>query len=413
MGIVAIDSRENDLREIFRREMPIAQRWAYFDHAAVGPLPARTSAAVQHWAEHASLDGDVRWPEWAATASRLRHLASQLLHGIPDEIALVPNTTFGINVVANSFPWRSGDNLVVLENEFPSNMLPWLALADRSIEIRKVPVAPDGSVSIDRIRGAMDRSTRLVSLSWVGYATGHRLDLAKVCSMVHEAGALLFVDAIQGLGVFPLDTRSIPIDFAAADGHKWMLGPEGAGILYVRQSNLELLRPMMMGWGSIESSHEFKSDGAVYKQNASRYEGGSANHVGQIGFASSLGLLLELGCHQPEGRLAKGVLEAAEWARSELLRSGAALTFGRPHRGESLEATGSGIVSFDILGHDPYAIRKFLMDAGVVVSVRHGHLRIALHAYNTIEDIERLGQALRDATAGSRSVTVPPDSLTS
>ena len=410
MGIVATSSRENDLREIFRREMPIAQRWAYFDHAAVGPLPSRTSTAIRQWAEQASVDGDVRWPGWAASASRLRFLASQLLNGQPDEIALVPNTTFGINVVANSFPWRSGDNLVVLENEFPSNMLPWLALADRSIEIRKVPVAPDGSISIDRIRAAMDRSTRLVSVSWVGYATGYRLDLAQVCSMVHEAGSLLFVDAIQGLGVFPLDTRSIPIDFAAADGHKWMLGPEGAGLLYVRHSNLELLRPVMMGWGSIESSHEFKSDGAIYKKNASRYEGGSANHVGQIGFESSLGLLLELGCHAPEGPLAEAVLDASEWARSELLRSGASLTFGRPVRAESLTGAGSGIVSFDVPGHDPHTIRKRLMDAGVVVSVRHGHVRVAVHAYNNMEDIERFGHALRAAMVGSTSVIVTPNS---
>ncbi|MEI8212573.1 MAG: aminotransferase class V-fold PLP-dependent enzyme [Planctomycetota bacterium] len=410
MGIVATGSMKNQVRENFRSQMPVANAWAYFDHAAVGPLPFRSSQAIQQWAQAACEDGDVRWPEWAAAATQLRSLACQLFHGSRDEVALIPNTTFGVNIVAHCFPWKTGDSVVLLENEFPSNMLPWLDLVERGVEVRKVPTAPDGSVSLDRIRATMDQSTRLVSISWVGYSTGYRVDLAKVCTMVHEAGAKLFVDAIQGLGVFSLNTQEIPIDFAAADGHKWMLGPEGAGLLYIRRSNLESLRPMMTGWGSIESSHEFKSDGAIIKKNASRYEGGSANHVGQIGFSESLQLLLELGCHEDDNNVARAILENADHVREELQRSGAKLTYPRPPQADSIHGHGSGIVSFDVPDHDPLLLRKRLMSAGVVLSVRHHHLRVATHAYNDSSDIERLGIALRSAIAESSTISLPSPS---
>jgi len=397
MGIVATDSNEITVRERFRRRMPVASTWAYMDHAAVGPLPDLAAQAIQSWAAGAAADGDVRWPEWSAAAARLRRLGRELLHAShEDEIGLIPNTTFGVNVIAQSFPWQTGDSVVILENEFPSNMLPWLALEARGVHVRRVQVDADGRVSLDRIRASIDRTTRLVSVSWVGYATGHRLDLAALCSMVHEAGSQLFVDAIQGLGVFPLNTRSIPIDYAAADGHKWMLGPEGAGLLYIRDCHLEHLQPMMMGWGSIESSHEFKSEGAVYKRSASRYEGGSANHAGQIGFAASLQLLLELGCHASNA-IAETVLENAQCIRECVLACGGTLTYALPSHPDRIEGTGSGIVSFDFLDRDPMTIRKRLLAEGIVLSVRHGHLRAAAHAYNDASDLERLERGLRSA----------------
>jgi|LakMenEpi03Aug12_release.lakeMendotaPanAssembly.Ray.scaffolds.fasta_scaffold00985_27 cysteine desulfurase/selenocysteine lyase len=398
MGFVGIDGLENEVVHAFRAEMPVAAGWAYFDHAAVGPLPKRTADAVRQWALAASIDGDVRWPEWSAAASRLRGAASELFHCSKQEIALIPNTTFGINIIANGYPWRAGDSLVVLANEFPSNLLPWLELEKRGVEVRRVAVDADGRPSLDRIRAAIDGSTRLVTVSWVGYATGYRLPLSDLCEMVHRAGAQLFVDAIQGLGVFPLDTSEIPIDYAAADGHKWMLGPEGAGFLYIRESHLERIAPVMVGWGSIESSHEFNAEGAVYKRAASRYEGGSANHVGLIGLEASLKLLLELGCHQPDNEIARAVLRNAASIREVLRRMGAVFPWLVPndHREPAANSadSSSGIISFQFSGKDPYEVRRRLLDAGVVLSVRHGALRIATHAYNNHEDIERLEKGL-------------------
>jgi selenocysteine lyase/cysteine desulfurase len=392
MGIAATDGAPKSPESVFRDEMSVSQSWAYFDHAAVSPIPRCAAEAMKRWLIQANQDGDVSWPEWASHASRTREFASRLLHCKTEEIALVPNTTFGINAVALGLPWRQGDSVVVLDNEFPSNLLPWLSLERLGVEVRRVPVDDSGIIHPAHIRNAIDQSTRLVTISWVGYATGYRADLHELCDLVHRAGAQLFVDAIQGLGVFPLNTREIPIDYAAADGHKWMLGPEGAGLLYIRESNLDRLAPIMLGWNSIQASHEFRSQGAVLKEDASRFEGGSANHVGLIGLGASLELLLELECHEPNGFVAKRVLENAATVRDAIQRVGGELAYPAPMKWDA--PTASGIVSFSMPNRDPVAVRKHLIGSGVVLSVRHGKLRVATHAYNNEQDIERLAIAL-------------------
>ena len=380
----------------FRAEMPVAEKWAYFDHAAVGPLPRRSVEAIHRFALEASADGDFHWPEWSACAAELRSLGARLLGAQNDEIALVPNTTLGIQTVALAIPWEQGDSVVLPSNEFPSNQLPWMALESRGVKIRRIEPSTDGAIDMNQLSEAIDGSTRLVSLSWVGYSTGHRTDLMEVCRLAHSRGAEVFVDAIQGLGVFPLDVRQIPIDYAAADGHKWMLGPEGAGLLYIRQDHLAKLSNVLSGWNSLEASHEFVSSGKNFKQSASRYEGGSANHVGQIGFRASLGMLLDYGCNDASSGFAERILGMAELSRQQLISIGAVLAWPTPVNPISLNGSGSGIVSFNIPGKDPQEVRRHLMRSGVIVSVRHGSLRIAIHAYNHRSDVERLIDALRE-----------------
>jgi cysteine desulfurase/selenocysteine lyase len=395
MGIAATNGVGKTAEMAFRDEMTVAKSWAYFDHAAVSPIPRRTAHAMQSWADQASRDGDVPWLQWSMKANAARTLASRLLHCNTNEIALIPNTTYGINIVAMGFPWKPGDSLVIPENEYPSNLLPWKSLARLGVEIRTIPVDPSGAIDIARIRQAIDHSTRLVSVSWVGYATGYRIDLGELCEVVHRAGAKLFVDAIQGMGAFDLDTRDIPIDYAAADGHKWMLGPEGAGVLYIRESNIEQLAPIMLGWNSVEASYEFHADAARLKKDASRYEGGSANLVGLIGFSESLSLLMELRGDREENWIAEKILRNAARVRDAIRSAGGRLNYPEPERWDA--STGSGIVNFSMPGKDAMTVRKALLDSGVVISVRHGNLRAATHAYNNDEDIDRLKIALKDA----------------
>ena len=382
----------NQLRE----EMPIVDKWAYFDHAAVGPLPRKTARAIGDYAMEASIDGDFHWPAWSAKASHLRDQAALLLGAESDEIALVPNTTLGIQTIALAFPWQVGDSVVLPSNEFPSNQLPWLALRHRGVEVRRIPPGPDGSIDLVQLASAIDGTTRLVSLSWVGYATGHRVDLQEVCDIAHRRGAQVFVDAIQGMGVFPLDVRKVPIDYAAADGHKWMMGPEGAGLLFIRRSRLDQLTNVLSGWNSLDASHEFVADGKRFKNSAARYEGGSANHVGLLGLDSSLELLLHYGCHDPNSGFAARVLETTQSAREELLSLGAQMAWPVPPNPTRLDGHASGIVSFHLPGKDPQEVRRQLIRSGILLSVRHGALRIAVHAYNDSSDIDRLTQAIRE-----------------
>jgi cysteine desulfurase / selenocysteine lyase len=383
-------------RDSLRQRMPVSKRFAYFDHAAVGPIPQPTAEAMRKWVDQSLMQGDVCWPEWSAAAAGLRSSASDLLGCKKAEIALIPNTTFGINLVAQGYRWGNSsraESVVVLENEFSSNLLPWLDLQKRGVEVRRVPVSESGAVSIDAIADAIDGTTRLVAVSWVGYFSGFRLDLARLCELVHRAGSQLFVDAIQGLGVFPLNTGEIPIDYLAADGHKWMLGPEGAGILFVRESNLECLEPMMQGWGSLQMAGQFQTANMLLKNDASRYEGGSANHVGLIGLGESLRMLLSLGCNLPKSPLAHLVLENAASIEDQLQSAGAKVFRARGTSGT--DGGLSGILTFDVPGADPNEVRRGLLGEEIVVSVRHGRLRVATHAYNNEQDIDRLVSAVR------------------
>ena len=395
-GSVDKNAPKSHVRDSLRELMPVSKKYAYFDHAAVGPIPQPAAQAIQKWTDQSLLGGDIYWPEWSAAAGRLRTSAAKLLGSQSNEIALIPNTTFGINMIAQGYRWvgsRCAESVVVLSNEFSSNLLPWLALESRGVEVRRVPVDESGVVSLDAIRQAIDGTTRLVAVSWVGYLSGFRIDLAKLCEMVHAAGAQLFVDAIQGLGVFSLNTQEIPIDYLAADGHKWMLGPEGAGLLFIRHKNLERLEPLMQGWGSLQMAGKFQTEHMVLKDEASRYEGGSANHVGQIGLSESLQVLLDLGCHRSDNPIAKAVLENAMNMEDGLKSAGANVFRARSKSKVDCEL--SGILTFDVPGMDPNELRRSFLDEEIVVSVRHNRLRVATHAYNNQDDIDRLVATLR------------------
>ncbi len=394
-GFVDKNAPKSQVRRSLRELMPVSKRYAYFDHAAVGPIPRPTAQAIQKWADESLFQGDVCWPEWSAGAARLRISAAKLLDCQSSEIALIPNTTFGINMIAQGYRWGSspyGESVVVLSNEFSSNLLPWLALERRRVEVRKVLVDESGVVSLDAICNAIDGTTRLVAVSWVGYFSGFRMDLAKLCERVHRAGSQLFVDAIQGLGVFSLNTQEIPIDYLAADGHKWMLGPEGAGLLYIRQKNLERLEPLMQGWGSLQMAGQFQTANMVLKNDASRYEGGSANHVGQLGLAESLQVLLDHGCNLADNPIAMAVLENAANIEDGLKSIGANVFRARSTTATDCEL--SGILTFELEGVDPNELRRYLLQEEIVVSVRHGRLRVATHAYNDQDDIQRLINAV-------------------
>src|SRR6185295_8526661 len=186
-----------------------------------------------------------------------------------------------------------------------------------------------------------DKRTRILSASWIGYATGWRIDVAEVAALCRRVGCLFFLDAIQGLGVFPLDVRASGVDFLAADGHKWLLGPEGAGLLFVRQEHLALLRPLMVGWNSVAQGSDYTRIELNLKSEAARYEGGSQNMVGFIGLGASLDLLTSLGVGPQKSPVAEHVLAITDYACQRLLELGAKLHAPRlgPHR--------SGIVTFD------------------------------------------------------------------
>lgn len=386
MNVKTSDARWASLRQ----QMPAGRDWAYFDHAAVAPISGPAAAALQAWGDDVAANGAANWLVWSQRVEEARHAAARLIGAAAEEIALVPNTTAGISLVAEGFPWQPGDNVVAPANEFPSNLYPWMNLAQRGVEVRRVePVG--GRLDLDRLSAACDSRTRIVTASWVGYTSGWRSDPAELAAMAHSHGALLFLDAIQGLGAFPLDVKAAGVDFLAADGHKWLLGPEGAGVCYIRRELLDLLRPQNVGWHSVRHQHDFSHIELDLKPAAERFEGGSQNIAGFVALGASINLLQLAGIEAVGQR----IIELTDLACQRLEEISAVIVSDRTPRNKS------GIVSFDLPSRggaapDLMEIRRKLMGQHVLLSCRGGHLRISPHAYNTPEDIDRLIEAIRN-----------------
>lgn len=378
------DLAPNSVAAEFRRQMPVLQQWTYLDHGAVAPITQPAAEAISTWAKEAATMGASIWPQWARKVEATRQHAARLVGASPEEMALVPSTTAGISLVAEGYPWQPGDNVVAPADEFPSNQYPWMNLASHGVELRRVEMPVD-RIDLDRLESACDARTRIVSVSWVAYANGWRNDVAELAALAHRHGALLFLDAIQGLGAFPIDATAAGVDFLAADGHKWLLGPEGAGVFYVRREHLDRLRPLGVGWHSVRQGRDFTNIKLDFKPAAERYEGGSQNMPGMLGLGASIELLLSLGIDA----IAQRILEVTDLACQRLLESGAKIVSCR----EPNHA--SGIVSFDLPGRDLADVRQRLLAENILLSHRAGRLRISPHGYNTAEDIDKLIGALQ------------------
>ena len=372
----------------FRDQMAITQSWAYFDHAAVAPLPLPTKQAMVHWLDEATSEGDAIWPAWSQRLEALRGTVANAVNAIRDQIAFVPNTTAGLNLLAEGFPWQSGDNVVTLSNEFPSNLYPWMHLADRGVTTKQITV-DRGRVDLDAVAAACDDRTRVVTMSWVGYASGWRINVAEAARLAHDHGAIFCLDAIQGLGIYPLDVQATGVDFLAADGHKWLLGPEGAGVCYLSADLLDRLRPVGVGWNSVESRYDFANADLRIRRSAARYEGGSVNMVGFHGLSASVDLLVNYGWGPENAGIAERVIWLADILVEKLVAIGCSLKFERQTENKS------AIVTFQVPGVSPSEVRSACFASKVNVSCRGGGVRVAPHAYNNEEDVDRLVQVIR------------------
>ncbi|QDV36805.1 aminotransferase class V-fold PLP-dependent enzyme [Tautonia plasticadhaerens] len=373
-----------DWTEVARAEFPVTGRWAYLDHAAIAPLPRRSGDAMRSWVAEQEANGCVNWLGWREELERIRRRAAALINAEPGEVAFVTSTTMGIGLVAEGFPWVPGDNVVSASEEYPSNLFPWKNLESRGVETRLVR-SREGRIRPEDLVEAMDDRTRVLAISHVEFASGFRNDLDTLAELCHARGVALFVDAIQGLGPLTIDVRRTPIDFLAADGHKWLLGPEGAGLMFVREDWIDRLRPILVGSNSVTSSYNDPEPAFDLKPDAGRWEGGCYNFAGLLGLGKSLELFLELGPDRVSGR----ILDRAEGVR-ERARSAGWEVVGSDRPGDR-----SGIVVLDREGSDNNAVVRSLKGRGVSVSCRRGKLRVSPHLYNGDDDLDRLAEGLR------------------
>lgn len=380
-----MDDETFDRLRRLRGEFPVAERYAYLNHAAIGAMPRRSAERMAALATTVSETGDRHWPERNAEAERVRGLAARLMgarHG--HEVSFTENTSTALSMIAEGLDWRPGDNVVGVTGEFPSNVYPWMQLEARGVEYRRV--AERGyRIDLDELTAAIDGRTRVVALSWVQFASGFHSDLARVGTVCRERGALFVVDVIQGLGALAFDVERDLVDVAAGASHKWLLGPEGLALLYVSDRVVERLRPDRAGWRSMRNLFDWTELAIDWNEGAKRFESGTLNVYGIAALGGSLEILLEAGPEAVEER----VLALADCAAQGLAGRGfQVLSSRRP--GET-----SGIVMVTHPRHTADELVEHLAQRGVVVAARAGRLRVAPHFYNTEEEIDRLLDGLK------------------
>jgi len=365
----------------------VTKQYVYLNNAAVGPLPERVLNAVIRTSME-KYYGETYWSDWEDEAEETRRIIARFINASPEEIALVPNTSEGIGIVANGIRWQRGDNIVTTDMEFPSNLFPWQVQARRrGIELRIV-ANRDGELLTEDFEGRIDRETRIVAVSHVQFSNGFKVDLKELSKIAHENGAYLVTDAVQSVGQTPVDVRDLEVDFLASSGYKWLLSPIATGFLYVKRPLIEELEPSIVGYRSAERMHEYSFREFKPASTARRFEHGQINFPGFSGMREALLLLEEVGLHRIERiirKLSNQIIEGVE-SMSEVRMNSA---FGEEYR--------SGIMK---LGCERTEIvAEKLRREGVIVSVREGGLRVSPHFYNTQGEIERFLDALRDAAS--------------
>ncbi|MDW8310422.1 MAG: aminotransferase class V-fold PLP-dependent enzyme [Verrucomicrobiales bacterium] len=370
-----------------RREFPVTQERIFLAHAGVCPLPRRVAQAVADYAQRAT-GGDQESMIFPGILTETRALAARLLGCEPEEVSLVGPTSLALSLVAAGLPFRRNDNVLIYHDDYPSNVYPWMALAEHGVEVRLLPTRALGLIRPRDVLAHVDEHTRLVALASCHFVSGFRIDHAAIGEALRQRGILFCLDAIQTLGAFPTTVEQV--DFLAADAHKWLLGPCGAGVLYVRRELQEHLNPPVYGWHNVRCPDYVAQEQLVWRSGARKYEPGTHNLLGLVGLKAALELLLEVGI---------------ENIATELLRKRARLIEALRARGctvfhaDAPPENASGIVSWFKPGADMAAVHQKLLAAGVVASLRadrqgQRYIRFSPHFYNTDAELDRALEVL-------------------
>lgn len=368
-----------DLTGMCRDQFPVTQKLIWLHHAGVSPLCLPAAEAMKNLAADAVEWASFHYNLWLEEYESARVSAAKLIHASPREIALVKNTSEGICTVQLGIAWKPGDKIVAFREEFASNYYPWKRLEPRGVQVEWLSIYDDLE-TIDRAcRGA-----RLLAISFVNYLSGHRVDLSAIGDICRRHGTFFLVDAIQGLGVFPIDVEAMHIDALAADGHKWLMGPEGCGILYIRHDRQDEIEPAEFGWTTVASYHDYASRDMTVRSDAGRYECGTLNTIGIYGLRAAIDFVLTAGVDRIGPQVLALAGRLADGARSkgyELLRP-------------VTPQNGAGIVSFCKTDTDPQGVVSRLKDERMIGVVRQGWIRLSPHFYQTLDEMEAVVSAL-------------------
>ena len=369
--------------ELRRHEFPVCRDKIFLAHGGDCPLPRRVAEAVARYSQEATT-GDQEKFVYPKILSDGRKIAGQILNCKPEEVAFVGPTSLALSFVGSGLSFRRGDNVLIYFDDYPSNVYPWMALAEQGVEVRLMNIRGLGVIRPRDVTGQIDENTRMVALASCHFISGYRLELAPIASFLRERNILFCVDAIQTVGAFPMDATQL--DFLAADAHKWLLGPCGAGILYVRDQMQERLSPPIYGWHNVRSPDFVAQEQIVLRSGAARYEAGTHNLLGLVGLVAGMELLLEIGVEN----IARELLRKRAWLVPALQAKGYTVL-----NAEAPPENCSGITSFYQPGKDLTALHQKLLDANVITSLRtdrngQKYIRLSPHFYNTDEELRRV-----------------------
>lgn len=378
---------EIDLHKLRQEFLYLQEKSIYLNHAATGPLPVCALRAMEMYLqEHSAGRIDTYEVDREIIRECREHLAMLINAESPDRIALVHNTSDALNIVARGVPWERGDRILVCEQEFPANVVPYYHLAHLGVEVDLLQLQ-NGGIDLHALQKAMTPRTRLFSLSAVQFLNGFRADLASIGAMCRQKNIWFVVDGIQAVGAIPIDVQSMHIDALACGGQKWLLGPQGTGFLYLSERFQSIHRPPFVGWLSVEHPWHFFDYQQPLAPSARRYETGTLNSCGFYGLNASVGFLLNVGIHRIHQRIQQltSILceELQRFHELTLLTS-----FDAEHR--------AGIVALE--RRDRGSLQETynkLRAHGVVVSLREDKLRFSPHFYNTEEEIDQVLNILK------------------
>ena len=378
-GLEATIVDEPPLWQVYAHQFPVRERLIYLNHAAVAPLCKPAADAMKHLADDCLNFGSLHYGEWLAVYSGLRTAAARLTGSDPSEIALVKNTSEGIATVALGLDWKPGDRMVGFREEFPANYFPWKRLEEKGVAVTWLSVTDP----LDRIDEACG-GAKLLAISFVQFLSGYRAPIQEIGEICHRNQCIFLVDAIQGLGAFALDVRACHIDALAADGHKWLLGPEGCGILFINRELQDRVEPVEFGWTNVAKYNDYASRDMALRQDAGRYECGTLNTIGCYGLKASIEFLLEV----EAGKIAPVIRNLADRIAAGVQSRGYELL------GDRTPENSSGIVSFRKPGIAAEEVVRILRLRGIATAPRGGWVRTSPHFYISPAEIDRMLEAL-------------------
>lgn len=363
-----------------RSEFAVTERYAYLNHAAVGVLAQTTKREIDAFVAGQANGGVMGTYRYEARMPEFRATVAELIGARADTIAILRNTGDGANVIAGGLNLQSGDEVLLCDDEFPANAVPWLALRDRGVNVR-LHATSRSRLTPDALRETITPHTRVVTVSWVGFHDGYRCDLAALAEIAHAHGAILAVDAIQGLGAFPVDVQACGIDALYAGGAKWLMALQGVSFLYLTPALRDRLSLAAPGWRSAADMWDFLNYDQPTAADASRFEGGTPNFVGALSLATASRIFLGA----DRDAIARHVLTLTDRLCEGLNGIGARVL---SLRGDGIS---SGVVSFEVEGMESVALgRNIQHEEGVITTWRPTGIRVAPHGYNTPDEIDRL-----------------------